>query len=92
MDNEKNIKKNKVGGIHSFFKLVYAYWMKFAKVLATINSFIILFVFYFIIIGIYAVIGKLVSFFLAKNQKMDSSFWSAKEELGNGLEDLKYQF
>lgn len=88
MDNKKNILQAKLVVV---FKLLYAYWMKFAKVLATINSFIILFVFYFVIIGIYALVGKIFRF-LARKDGVVNSFWSSKEELGEGLEDLKFQF
>lgn len=91
MDSKKNNSQTMLKRAHNLLKLLYAYWMKFAKVLATVNSFIILFIFYFVIIGVYALVGKIFRFFTQKNNTVDS-FWSPKEKLGEGLEDLKYQF
>ncbi len=73
-----------------FFNIVYKYWMKFAHVLATINGFIILFAFYFIIIGLYAIVQKVIKLF--SKEVRPESYWHTKEETGEGIEDLTYQF
>ena len=66
--------------------------MKFAHVLGTINGFILLFIFYFVIIGIYALAQQIIKLFFGKKIKKDNSYWQKKEELGDGLENLTYQF
>ncbi len=71
---------------------LYKYWMKFAHVLGTINGFIILFLFYFIIIGIYAIVKKILQLMSGSKKHNINSYWQKKRELGEGLENLKYQF
>jgi len=72
--------------------ILYKYWMKFAHVLGTINGFIILFVFYFVIIGLYALPQKVARLISGSKKYNVDSCWSKKRELGEGLENLKYQF
>ena len=71
-------------------KKIYKYWMKFAHVLGTINGFIILFVFYFVIIGLYALPARLIRLFKKKNS--NDTFWKEKEHPSEELENLKFQF
>ncbi|MFA5062264.1 MAG: hypothetical protein WC526_03910 [Patescibacteria group bacterium] len=75
----------------NFFKTLYKYWMKFSHVLGTISGFIILTVFYFIIIGLYALPFGLVRLLKGhKNQPL--SYWKIKENRPADLENLKFQF
>lgn len=78
--------------LKKIFKTFYKYWMKFAHVLGTINGFIILFIFYFIIVGLYAVIKKIIQLFSGSKKQNDGSYWQKKAETGEGMENLKYQF
>ena len=73
-------------------KKLYKYWMKFARILGTINGFIILFVFYFIIIGLYAFVRKILQLVSGFKKQNADSYWQKKQEPGEGLENLKYQF
>lgn len=73
-------------------KKLYKYWMKFAHVLGTINGFIILFFFYVVIIGLYAFAQKTIRLIFGLKKQAKGSFWKQKEELGEGLDHLKYQF
>ena len=66
--------------------------MQFAHILGTINGFIILFVFYFIIIGLYAVVRVIIQLLSGFKKKNTGSYWQKKEEPGEGMENLKYQF
>lgn len=73
-------------------KKLYKYWMKFAHVLGTINGFIILFVFYFVIIGLYSVVEKIINLLFGPQKQNAGSYWQKKAEPGEGMENLKYQF
>ena len=87
--------KTVIGVLKKIGKVLYKYWMKFAHVLGTINGFIILFVFYFVIIGLYALVQKsimLISRLVTREKKNEPTFWKQKMEKGDGLDHLKYQF
>lgn len=73
-------------------KKLYKYWMKFARVLGTINGFMILFVFYFFIIGLYSLVIKTMKLISGSQKQHPDSYWQKKGDLGDGLENLKYQF
>lgn len=73
-------------------KKLYKYWMKFAHILGTINGFIILFVFYFVIIGVYALLQQIIKLVSWSRKSNAVSYWHKKEEPGEGLENLKFQF
>lgn len=73
-------------------KKLYKYWMKFAHILGTINGFIILFIFYFVIIGLYALAQKSIMAFVGLKKQTRGSFWNQKTELGEGLGHLRNQF
>ena len=70
-------------------RIFYNYWMSFAKVLGTINSYIILTFFYIFLIGPYSIILKLLNIF---RQNHKSNHWTKmlKEEIN--IESLKNQF
>lgn len=78
--------------INKLAKIAYKYWMKFAHILGTINGFIILFVFYFAIIGVYAIVSNVIKLFLGPKGIEANSCWKKKIELAGGLDSLKYQF
>ena len=65
--------------------------MKFAHILGKINSTIILSILFIFIIGIYALIFKIIRFFRYLFHKDPDSYWIEKtEELD--LESLKHPF
>lgn len=73
-------------------KKLYKYWMEFAHVLGTINGFIILFIFYFIVVALYAVVKKIIQLLSGSKKQNAGSYWQKKAEPGEGMENLKYQF
>lgn len=79
--------------IKHFFKILYKYWMKFAHVLGTINGFILLFIFYFILLGVYSIpyhIYRFVRYGLRPPQA--ASFWKKKEKTALDKDSISYQF
>lgn len=77
--------------IKKFLKFLYKWWMKFAVLLGTINGFIILTLFYFIIIGLYALPHHLIKLFKKPN-KNAATYWKKKENSVQVSESVKYQF
>ena len=73
-----------------FLKAIYKYWMKFAEILGTINGFIILTVFYFLVIGCYALLAIIIKSFF-KEIKPGIS-WKDKAINTADLNSLKLQF
>jgi len=76
-----------------YLEKIYSVWMKFAKILGTINSYIILTVLYFILFGIYSILEKVfkLPLFLLKNSKKES-YWRKKNYETPTKEILKRQF
>ena len=76
------------------FKKLYDYWMKFAGLLGRINSVIILTLFFVVVMGVYAVIRKVIVLarlmFLARAP--DKNYWISKKVRPATLEELKRQF
>jgi hypothetical protein len=76
--------------IKSFLKLLYRYWMIFAKALGWVNSRIILTVFYFVIFSPLSLIMRLFGKdFLAANYDNPESYWLPKEKILDKNQYLK---
>lgn len=73
-----------------FFKLIYRGWMKFAYVLGEINMRIIFTLLFFVAIGIYAIIQKII--FALRKKPTATSNWRDKAQVEPTLENLKRQF
>lgn len=58
---------------------VREYWMKFVYKIGVINTYILLFIVYFLLIGVYSMFYK--GFKLFKVKKNNKSFW--KEKVGD---------
>lgn len=73
--------------------MLYKYWMIFARKLAIIPTTIILFILYFGIISIIALIGFISGKdFLNKRPADKNSFWLVKEHIATDIERCKRQF
>lgn len=73
-------------------KILYRYWMKFAFALGVVNSHILLFIFYFILIGIYAIPRLLWRFVSGKKEKKQLSYWKEKKVVEVTIDRLMKQF
>lgn len=68
-------------------------WKKFARRLAIIQTTIILSLFYFLMLGILAVVIKFLrKDLLDKKWKKNKSFWMEKEKVSIDMESAKRQF
>ena len=67
---------------------IYALWEKFAKALGLVMSTIILTVFWIVMIGIYAVIMKIIAMFAAEERT--DTYWVASEP--HPVEAMSRQF
>ena len=72
-------------------KLLYKYWMKFAHLLATVNGFIILSLFYIVVIGLYSLPLHVIKLFTGKKET-PASFWQEKNKEEKTLDQARYQF
>lgn len=76
-----------------FFKTLYEYWMKFAKILGKIQTTIILFFIYFIVLGTVSIISFISrKDFLDKALTDEETFWRTRIAKIPTLEDSKRQF
>lgn len=81
----------KAGG--NFLKIIYKYWMKFARILGRIQTAIILSLIYFIGVGIISILSFLLrKDFLDKALTDRQSFWRDRINKPPTLEDCKRQF
>lgn len=76
-----------------FLKLLYKYWMKFAKALGKIQAAILLFFIYFLGVGVMAVIAFIFrKDFLDKRFTDKETFWGDRAPDATDLESCKRQF
>lgn len=74
-------------------KKFWVFWKKFAHRLAIIQTTIILTLFYFLMIGVFALVAKLLGKdLLDKKWKQNKSFWKEKEKLSMAVENARRQF
>lgn len=74
-------------------KIIYKYWMKFARVLGKVQTTIILFLIYFIGVGTISIIAFIFKRdFLDKKFSDRPSFWRDRTSKIPTLEDSKRQF
>jgi len=76
-----------------FLKLLYRYWMKFAKALGKIQAAILLFFIYYLVVGPIAVIAFIFrKDFLDKKFADKETFWGDRSPDAIDLESCKRQF
>jgi len=63
--------------LRNFFNKIWQRWKRIAKTVAKVNSYIILTLFYFLIIGPVALIKKIINLFSKKVP--EESYWVSKE-------------
>ncbi len=74
-------------------KKLWAFWKKFARSLAIIQTTVTLTIFYFLMIGISALIVKLLrKDLLDRKWKQNKSFWKEKEKMLVTIENAGRQF
>ncbi|MFC1655994.1 hypothetical protein ACFL3C_03935 [Patescibacteria group bacterium] len=56
-------------------------WMKFAHVLGVINTTILLTIFYFVLIGVYAIITNIFKLITFPFRKKSDTYWIPRKEL-----------
>ena len=79
--------------IRDFFRVIYKYWMLFAKKFAIIPTTIILFILYFIVVGIISITNFIMrKDLLDKKLTPAPSFWRDKEHIATDFERCKRQF
>ncbi len=72
---------------------IWLFWKKFARRLAIIQTTVILTLFYFLMVGIFALVAKLLGKdLLDKKWKQNKSFWKEKEKLSVAVENARRQF
>lgn len=55
-------------------------WMKFAHVVGVVNTTILLTILYFVIVGIYSIITRIISFIALPFRKKTATYWISREE------------
>lgn len=74
-------------------KFLYRWWMKFAHVLAVVNTTVLLSLVYFFLIGPFSLVVRLFEGDLMKHRLGSSkSFWVPKEEVLHTPEQSSHQF
>lgn len=74
-------------------KILYKYWMKFVKVLGRVQTTIILFLIYFLGVGMISLISFILRRdFLDKRLTDRSTFWNDRPAKIPTLDDCKRQF
>ena len=73
----------------NFFNKIWQGWKRIARTVAKVNSYIILTLFYFLIIGPIALIKKIIDLFSKKVS--EESYWVSKEPKQN-RSDFEDQF
>ncbi|MCI0707147.1 MAG: SxtJ family membrane protein [Ignavibacteriae bacterium] len=79
--------------VKQFGSMLYRWWMKFAYVLAIVNTTILLTLVYILLIGPFSLVTRLFGKDLLKHRLLKSgSFWMPKEPVQNSLEESRRQF
>lgn len=74
-----------------WYKRLYAGWMAFAHVLGTVNGYVLLSVFYFIVLPCYAIPYKIVMWVRSRHEQV--STWVSREQLVDDRhERARHQF
>ena len=76
-----------------FFKAIWRGWKWFAHKLGVFNTKVLLTIMYFIIIGIFSIIFRIIGRdLLDRKFKKEDSLWRAHDDLEPDLENAKRQF
>ena len=74
-------------------RLLYRWWMKFARVLAIINTTLLLSLVYVLLIGPFSLVARLFGKDLLHHRIRNSeSFWKPKEKVPHTPEHSRHQF
>jgi hypothetical protein len=74
-------------------KKLYAYWMRFAMALGWVNTRILLFVFFVLVMGPISVLGRLFGKdFFEDHPRGATSYWHLRPEPGFTKESCRRQF
>jgi hypothetical protein len=88
-----NAPEENPGPLLVLWRTLKKWWMAFAHGLGWVNTRLILTVFYIVIIGIPAIILKLIGKdLLHRKYSKAPSYWIKKEPLQHSLEQAKHQF
>ncbi len=92
--NNKNGTQEQAPGLFfMIWRTLKDWWMSFAHALAWVNTRLILTIFYFIIIGLPAIVLKIIrKDLLHRKYTTDSSYWIKKDPIQHTLEQAKHQF
>jgi uncharacterized membrane protein len=85
---------NNAATTKSFLKTVHRYWLAFAKGLAIVQTFLILFVLYWVPFALTAVFSRIFSRdLLQKKNREQPSFWLDRDDVSSPtVENLRRQF
>jgi hypothetical protein len=73
--------------------LIYKWWMRFARVLAFVNTMVILTIFFVLIIGPIAIVLKIARVdFLQRKFDSSLSYWKSRENAEHTLENAARQY
>jgi hypothetical protein len=76
-----------------FLKKLYAYWMRFAMALGWVNTRIILFVFFVLVLGPIGLVGRLFGKnFFEEPKRGSASYWHVRPEPRYSPEHFRRQF
>jgi hypothetical protein len=82
-----------MGSLRRLGAFLYRWWMKFAGLLAFINTRILLTLVYFLLIGPASLIARLMGKdYLDRSTEHSESFWKEKKPAAHSLEESKRQF
>lgn len=75
----------------NLLRILYRFWMKFARVAGRVNSAIILSLLFILLLGPYALVWKLAHLLVERKRK-ESSFWLEKKYIPPTSDNLKRPF
>lgn len=78
--------------MRNLLKKLKSGWMKFAFVLGTVNSYILLTFFYIFILGIYAISNSVYKLFSIKRLSEKETYWKPRHMIPPTLKNLEKLF
>ena len=78
--------------MHTFFNILYQWWMAFAHAFGRVNSVIILSVLFIVLVGPYALLSRLAGLFRSRERANAGTFWRVKKWDKPTIEILHRQF
>ena len=75
------------------FRILKSWWLAFARALGWVNTRVLLSIVYVVIIGIPAIVLKLIRKDLLDRKRSNAaSYWAPKESASHSIEQAKHQF